>query len=210
MGNKTSPTLILPLQRRGRRKKEREEKKRGGGEEDRSHLTILNFIKLFNFNMKINKESLPFYVVCDNLRSLENIGSIFRTSDALGVNKIYLGGICGHPPNQKISKTALGAESWIMWEYHWQVWRIIERLKNQGFLIVALEQTKKSLPYNKFKPKFPLALVVGNEIKGVSPSVIRRADKIIYLPMFGQKESLNVAVAFGIAGYWINQWRLIS
>ena len=157
--------------------------------------------------MKI-KEELPFYVVCDNIRSLENIGSIFRTADALGVNKIYLGGICGQPSNQKISKTALGAERWVPWEHHWQVWRIIEKLKDQGVFIVALEQTKESLSYDKFKPKFPLALVVGNEIKGVSPSVIKRADQVIYLPMFGRKESLNVAVAFGIAGYWINQWRL--
>jgi tRNA G18 (ribose-2'-O)-methylase SpoU len=157
--------------------------------------------------MRLEKD-LSFYVVCDNIRSLENIGSIFRTADALRVSKIFLAGICGKPPQSKISKAALGAERWVPWEYHWQVWRIIEKLKSQGVFIVVLEQTKKSLSYDKFKPKFPLALVVGNEIKGVSSSVIKRADQVIYLPMFGQKESLNVAVAFGIAGYWINQWRL--
>jgi len=152
--------------------------------------------------MKLNKK-LPFYVVCDNIRSLENIGSIFRTADALGVDKIFLTGICGQPPHPKISKTALGAEKNIPWQYQWSVWRIIEKLKKEKVFIVALEQTKKSLPYTQFKPKFPLALVVGNEIKGVSPSVLKKADQIIHLPMFGQKESLNVAVSFGVAGYYI-------
>jgi tRNA G18 (ribose-2'-O)-methylase SpoU len=149
-----------------------------------------------------------FYVICDNIRSLENIGSIFRTADALAVDKIFLGGICGQPPHPKISKTALGAEENIPWEYHWQVWRIIDRLKKDKINIIVLEQTPKSIAYTQFKPKFPLALVVGNEIKGVSPSVLKRADQVIHLPMFGKKESLNVAVAFGVAGYYLNQFRL--
>jgi len=144
-----------------------------------------------------------FYIVCDNIRSLENIGSIFRTADALGVDKIFLGGICGKPPHHKISKTALGAEENIEWEYQWQTWRIIDKLKKEKVNIVVLEQTKKSIPYTKFKPKFPLALVIGNEIKGVSNSVLKKADDIIHLPMLGKKESLNVSVAFGIAGYYI-------
>ena len=144
-----------------------------------------------------------FYVVCDNIRSLENIGSVFRTADALGVDKIFLGGICGQPPHPKISKTALGAEENIPWEHHWQTWRIIDKLKKEKVSIIVLEQTKKSLPYIKFKPKFPLALVIGNEIKGVSPSVLKKADQIIHLPMLGLKESLNVSVAFGITGYYI-------
>ncbi|MDI6883265.1 MAG: RNA methyltransferase [Patescibacteria group bacterium] len=156
------------------------------------------------------KEGLPFYVICDNIRSLENIGSIFRTADALRINKIFLGGISPTPPQQKISKTALGAEKWLSWEHQWQTWRVIEKLKKEKVLIVALEQTKNSLPYFKFKPKFPMALVLGNEIKGVSPSVLKRTDKIISLPMFGKKESLNVAVAFGIAGFEINKNRFLK
>ena len=80
-------------------------------------------------------------------------------------------------------------------------------MKKQGISIVALEQTRQSLVYSKFKPKFPLALVIGNEIKGVSPSVLKRADRVIHLPMLGQKESLNAAVAFGVAGYYLNQGR---
>ncbi len=153
--------------------------------------------------MKMNKK--PFYVICDNIRSLENIGSIFRTADALGVDKIFLCGICGQPPHSKISKTALGAENNIPWEYCWQTWRVIAQLKKEGVFIVALEQAKNSVVYNKFKPKFPMALVIGNEIKGVSRSVLRKADKIIHLPMKGEKESLNVSVAFGVAGYMIRE-----
>ncbi len=156
------------------------------------------------------KRRLPFYVICDNIRSLENIGSIFRTADALKINKIFLCGICGRPPHHKISKTALGAEDWVEWEYYSSSWRVIEKLKKEKVFIAVLEQTKNSLTYTKFKPKFPLALVIGNEVKGVSPSILKRADRVISLPMFGRKESLNVAVAFGVAGYEINKARLPS
>ncbi len=149
------------------------------------------------------EEKEKFYVVCDNIRGLENIGSIFRTADALGVEKIYLAGICGQPPHDKISKTALGAENHLLWEYRWQVWRIIDKLKKEGIKIIALEQTKGSINCASFKPSFPLALVIGNEVNGVSPGVLKRADQTIYLPMAGQKESLNVAVAFGAAGYYL-------
>jgi len=144
-----------------------------------------------------------FYVVCDNIRSLENIGSIFRTADALGVAKIFLCGISGQPPNHKISKTALGAEKTIPFEYCRQIWRLIEKLKRDKINIIALEQNKRAVDYRKFKPKFPLALIIGNEIKGISKKTLSYADKIIYLPMLGKKESLNVSVAFGIAGYHI-------
>jgi len=148
-----------------------------------------------------------FYIVCDNIRSLENIGSIFRTADALKVSKIYLCGISGTPPNHKISKTALGAEKDIPFEYHKQTLRLIKKLKKDKILVVSLEQDKKSIAYNKFKPRFPLALVIGNEVKGVSKKILDSSDKIIHLPMLGHKESLNVSVAFGIAGYEINRNR---
>ncbi len=151
-----------------------------------------------------------FYIVCDNIRSLENIGSIFRTADALAVDKIFLTGICGQPPHPKISKTALGAEKNIDWEHQWQVWRVISQLKKQGVFIVVLEQSKRSIDYTEFRPKFPLALVIGNEVKGVSQSVLKRADQIIDLPMLGQKESLNVSVAFGAVGYYLNRFRRIE
>ena len=94
-----------------------------------------------------------FYVICDNIRSLENIGSIFRTSDALGVSKIFLCGISGKPPNHKISKTALGAEKTIPFEYCRQIGRLIDKLKKDKIYIVALEQDKKAILYDKFKHK---------------------------------------------------------
>lgn len=144
-----------------------------------------------------------FYVVCDNIRSLENVGSIFRTSDALGVSKIFLCGISGKPPNHKISKTALGAEKTVPFEYCRQAGRLIDKLKKSKINIIALEQDKRAINYRKLKSKFPLALVVGNEVKGVSKAILKKCDKIIFLPMSGQKESLNVSVSFGIAGYKI-------
>lgn len=148
-----------------------------------------------------------FYVICDNIRSLENIGSIFRTSDALGVTKIYLCGISGKVPSwetglhKKIAKTALGAEKTVPFEYFKNISNLIDRLKERKINIIALEQDKKAIEYTKFKPKFPLALILGNEVEGVSNKILNKCDKIIYLPMAGQKESLNVSVAFGIAGY---------
>ena len=157
-----------------------------------------------------------FYVICDNIRSLENIGSIFRTSDALGVSKIFLCGISGKTPpweaglHKKIAKTALGAEKTVQFEYFKDASKLIDKLKNPSaglgqakVQIVALEQDKKAILYTKLKPKFPLALIVGNEVKGVSKKILKKCDKIIFLPMHGKKESLNVSVAFGIAGYQI-------
>lgn len=151
--------------------------------------------------------SKEFVLILDNIRSLFNVGAIFRIADGAGVNKIYLGGITGKPPEEKIRKVALGAEKSVAWEHHWQIWRIVDKLKKQGFQIVALEQTPKSIVYTKFKPKFPLALIIGNEKSGVSPSLLKRVDKIIELPMHGIKESLNVSVAVGIAVYEISKYR---
>jgi len=146
---------------------------------------------------------------------LENIGSIFRTADATGVSKIFLCGISGTPPRSgfsawrknlatlhpKIAKAALGADQTIPFEYHAQTWRLIQKLKKEGVQIVALEQGRHAVDYRKFKPTFPLALIVGNEVKGISKKVLASADDIIFLPMTGRKESLNVAVAFGISAY---------
>ena len=152
-----------------------------------------------------------FVVICDSIRSLHNVGSVFRTADGVGIDKVYLCGITGMPDTQKherqISKVALGAQNYIKWEYVKQSWRLVEKLKKEGYQIVSLEQTPKSISYLKFKPKFPLALIIGNEGKGVKKSLLDRSDKIIDIPMRGQKESLNVSVAFGIAAYWIGKFR---
>jgi len=144
-------------------------------------------------------------LILDNIRSRENVGSIFRTADAAGVSKIYLCGITPIPPHEKISKTALGAETFVSWEYRKQTWRFLLELKNQNskIKIIGLEQTKESVDIFKFKPKFPLVLVVGNEVNGLSPQILKYCDKKISIPMYGKKESLNVAVAAGIAVYAI-------
>ena len=150
-----------------------------------------------------------FVIVCDSLRSLFNVGSVFRTADGVGIEKVYLCGITGKPDTEKaerkISKVALGAQNFVEWEYVKQSWRLVEKLKKEGYQIVSLEQTSESVDYTKFKPKFPLALIIGNEGKGVKKSLLNRSDKIIDIPMRGQKESLNVSVAFGIVAYWIRE-----
>ena len=143
------------------------------------------------------------YVIAHNIRSAYNIGSIFRTADAVGVDKIILGGYSPAPPHSGISKSALGAEKWIPFEKNAQTWRKIEHLKKDGFQIVAIEQSPKSVDYRKFKPKFPLALILGNEVRGLSRQILNRCDAVIEIPMIGKKESLNVSVAFGIAVYRI-------
>jgi len=148
-----------------------------------------------------------FVVICDSIRSLHNVGSVFRTGDGVGISKVYLCGITGIPDTQKherqISKVALGAQNYVKWEYIKQSWRLVEKLKKEGYQIISLEQTSESISYTKFKPKFPLALIIGNEGKGVKKSLLNRSDKIIDIPMRGQKESLNVSVALGIVAYWI-------
>lgn len=149
-----------------------------------------------------------FYLVLDNIRSALNVGAIFRTADAARVDKIYLCGYTPTPDNDKVKKTALGAEKTVAWKKFAQTWQLIEKLKKDGTMIVALEQDKKSIDYRKLKPKFPMALIVGNEVKGLSKNILKRSDKIIAIPMYGRKESLNVAVATGIAAYRINEKRI--
>lgn len=150
-------------------------------------------------------------VIADNIRSAYNIGSIFRTSDAAGVDKIYLCGISPVPYPQRgvdrVSKISLGAEKTIPWEKHVQSWRLVEKLKKEKYKIVALEISEKAVSYENFIPEFPLALIVGNEAGGLNKKILTRADLILSLPMHGAKESLNVSVAFGIAAYKINEFR---
>jgi 23S rRNA (guanosine2251-2'-O)-methyltransferase len=148
----------------------------------------------------MNKQE--FYIIAHNIRSLYNIGTMFRTADALGAS-LVLSGYSGHPPRKEISKVALGAENTVPWEYHKNISYILKKLKVQGVQIIALEKTPKSINYLDFKPKFPLALLVGNEVRGVSPAILKKVDQIISLPMNGEKESLNVGVAMAVAGYYI-------
>jgi len=156
---------------------------------------------------KTFKES-NFVVVLNNIRSTYNVGAIFRTADALKVNKIYLCGITPTPSkNPKIIKTALGAEKSVLWEKTNQCWRLLKQLQKEGYYLIALEQDLKSkniLSLNKLNQK-KIALILGSEVKGLSKEILKYADLILEIPMWGKKESLNVAVAFGIAGYEIKR-----
>lgn len=145
----------------------------------------------------------PIYALVENVRSLYNVGAIFRTADGAGVSKIFLTGITGQPPHRGIRKVALGAEETVPWDYHPDSVELIERLKKQKVQIVVLESTQDSIPYDKARYQFPLCLVVGHEYNGVSKQVIEKSDLLIKIPMKGTKISLNVAVAFGIAVYEI-------
>jgi len=149
------------------------------------------------------KSRRPVRIILDNIRSLYNVGSIFRTSDAAGVEKIYLCGITGKPPRAEIHKSALGAEQNVDWEYFENPYKIIWQLKAEGYKIVVLEHTDQPLNYHHVNYEFPLCLVIGHEIIGVSEKIVELADYAIEIPMFGVKQSLNVAVAYGIAIYEI-------
>jgi tRNA G18 (ribose-2'-O)-methylase SpoU len=147
-------------------------------------------------------------VILHDIRSTHNVGSIFRTADAAGCEKIYLCGITPAPidrfgqKNEKISKVALGAENSVAWEKCGKTLRQIDKLRKNGWKILAIEQAKRSVSYQKIKLSEKdlerTALVVGNEINGLPPAILRRSDKILEIPMRGKKESLNVTVAFGI------------
>lgn len=132
---------------------------------------------------------------------------MFRTADGIGVDRLFLTGYSGQPPRKEISKVALGAEETVDWQHYKNLDYLLNKLRKQGVQIVALETDDKAVDYRKFKPKFPLALLVGNEVRGVSPAHLKKADKIISLPMNGVKESLNVGVAMAVAGYHIASLR---
>ena len=151
---------------------------------------------------------LPFCVVLNHIRSLHNVGSIFRTADGAGVEKLYLCGITGHPPDSKITKTALSAEKEVPWEYCQDAVEVLRRKKQEGYEIVLLEQLAQSIPYETWTPQGSVCLVIGNEIEGVSDELLALCDRTIEIDMAGVKNSLNVSVAFGIAAYHIrNQIR---
>ncbi len=147
-------------------------------------------------------------VILDNIRSLYNVGSIFRTADGAGVEKIYLCGVTPEPidrfgkPRQQFIKVSLGAEKAVKWEKAKSSGRLIDKLKKEGYKILAIEQAKNSIPYNKLKinsHKLKIAFVFGNEVRGISPVILKKCDKVLEIPMRGKKESLNVSVALGIA-----------
>ena len=142
----------------------------------------------------------PIIVVLDNIRSLNNIGSVFRTSDAFLIEKIYLCGICATPPNKDIHKTALGATESVAWEYVEDTLTLIEKLKKDKVKILAIEQAENSTKLHTFFPEEneKYAVVMGNEVKGVQQEVVDAADWCIEIPQLGTKHSLNISVTTGI------------
>lgn len=138
-----------------------------------------------------------------NIRSAYNVGSFFRTADGAGVSKIILSGYCPRPDHKGVIKTALGAENSVAWESIGQPGPWLKKMKKAGYTIAALEQTPKSKDLIAWKPKFPMVLILGNEVKGISPALLKYADVSLEIPMRGKKESLNVASAMAIAVYEI-------
>jgi 23S rRNA (guanosine2251-2'-O)-methyltransferase len=146
-----------------------------------------------------DKPRHPLVIVVDNVRSLYNVGSIFRSCDGALVEKLYLCGFSPYPPRKEISKTALSAEETVPWEYVHDVREVLRRLKDEGWRIAGLEHTNASVSCFDLTPDlFPLAVVVGNELVGTSDEALALCDMAIEIPMFGAKQSLNVAVATGI------------
>lgn len=145
-------------------------------------------------------ERHPIYLLIDNVRSLYNVGSIFRTADSGLVKELILCGFTPHPPRKEIEKTALGAIDTVPWVYYKSSIEAVNKLKKEGIKIFALEITDSSKPYTEIKKEdFPLCLVIGNELTGLSNELLNLADEVIEIPMYGVKHSLNVSVATGIA-----------
>jgi tRNA G18 (ribose-2'-O)-methylase SpoU len=147
-----------------------------------------------------NQNKIPATIVLDNVRSLNNIGSVFRTSDALCVEKILLCGITATPPHPEIYKTALGAENSVSWQYFNETAEAINELHNKGYKIIAVEQTLHCIDLRDFNPDInaKVAFVFGNELRGVDQEVINICDDVIEIPQFGTKHSFNISVTVGI------------
>ncbi len=157
----------------------------------------LNRIDINTFK---NIEKNRIVIVLDNVRSLNNIGSVFRTSDAFKIESIFLCGITATPPNKEIHKTALGAQDSVKWEYCKTTEDAIALLKLEGYKIIAIEQVENSIMLNNFivDNDSKYALIFGNEVEGVAQSIIDNSDSVIEIPQWGTKHSLNVSVSVGI------------
>lgn len=150
-------------------------------------------------------QHLPLAALLDNIRSLHNVGSMFRSADGAGLSHLYLGGITATPAHPKLAKAALGAHLSVPWSYHANGLATAVALKQQGYALWAIETIPDALPlfHTPIKPSQPTLLIVGNEKAGVDPGLLAECDHIFSLPMLGEKRSLNAAVAFGIAVYFL-------
>lgn len=145
-------------------------------------------------------DKTPIIVILDNIRSLNNIGSVFRTSDAFLIEKIYLCGITATPPHKDIHKTALGSTDTVAWEYVNDTLALVEKLKAQNIKIISIEQAENATMLNEFQPEADTtyAIVFGNEVKGVQQEVVTESDVVIEIPQYGTKHSLNISVSAGV------------
>jgi tRNA G18 (ribose-2'-O)-methylase SpoU len=165
-------------------------------------LTTEELIKAKGDLKKIKNSSKPdIYLILDNIRSMYNVGAIFRTCDAAGVKKLYLCGITATPPRKEIEKTALKTIDFVDWEHCESTRELVSKLKSEGVSIIALEQTDKSLDYTEFDYQKPLAIIIGHETEGISQEVLDLCDFSVEIPMRGIANSLNVATAAGIILY---------
>lgn len=145
-------------------------------------------------------DKLPIVVVLDNVRSLLNVGSVFRTSDAFLINEIHLCGVTATPPHKEIHKTALGATESVDWRYFENTLDSVKELKDKGYVVLGLEQTEGAIMLNNYDfSNKKVALVFGNEVKGVEDAVLKQCDNSLEIPQFGTKHSLNISVSAGIA-----------
>lgn len=147
-----------------------------------------------------NKKKIPLVLVLDNVRSMNNVGSVFRTADAFMVEKIYLCGITGIPPHRDIEKTALGATESVEWVHVPDTTELVKSLKADGYQVISIEQAENSVKLNDFHPDFTqqYAFILGNEVFGVEQEVINLSDTVLEIPQFGTKHSLNISVATGV------------
>lgn len=151
---------------------------------------------------------IPSYALLDNIRSVWNVGSIFRTADAVGLGGLYLCGMTATPPRKDMEKTALGATLSVPWDYHQNALDAARQVKEQGQTLVALEQSSRSVDWEDFEFPFPHCFVVGHEVHGVAPEILDLADQVVEIPMAGIKHSLNVAVSFGVLAFEVRrQWQ---
>ncbi|TVZ07700.1 SpoU rRNA methylase family protein [Cellulophaga sp. RHA_52] len=159
-----------------------------------------NELERLNIEEFKQAEKTPIVIVLDNIRSLNNIGSVFRTADAFLIEKIYLCGITAKPPHKDIQKTALGATDSVAWEYVNETLPLIEQLKSNGYKTLAVEQAENATFLNDFKitQNQKYALIFGNEVKGVAQDVVTASDVVLEIPQYGTKHSLNISVSAGV------------
>lgn len=160
-------------------------------------LDELNRVSVEEFK---EQTKLPVAIVLDSVRSMHNVGSIFRTSDGFAVEQVCLCGITSQPPHREIEKTALGATQSVSWTYYAEAVQAVEELRQQGYTIIAIEQAESSVMLNEFEPQpnCKYALIFGNEVNGVSEEVMAKIDACIEIPQFGTKHSFNIVVSAGI------------